>query len=104
MGREDLELGCEPKQLHSLVKRLRQKHGTASKVTPVPIQAFKGEATKWESHLPDNLQNLSPEGLARLFVLMSGRGSEIREGRVYMPMSCAVRSCGSRMRQSIESA
>ena len=89
VGREDLELGCEPKQLHSLVKRLRQQHGAASKVTPVPIQAFKDEATKWESHLPDNLQNLSPEDLARLFVLRSGRGSEIHEGRVYVPMSCA---------------
>ena len=48
VDREDLELGCEPKQLRSLVKRLRQKHGAASKVTPVPIQAFKDEATKWE--------------------------------------------------------
>ncbi|CAE6945734.1 RPL15 [Symbiodinium natans] len=85
LARKELELGCESKQLHNLVKRLRQKHGTASAVAPLPIQPFKDEAVRRQEEVSSNLQ--SPD-LAHVFVLKSPHGIVVQEDRVYVPVTC----------------
>ncbi|CAE7404177.1 RPL15 [Symbiodinium sp. CCMP2592] len=75
----------DPSRLHNLVKRLRQKHGTASSAKPVPIEAFLAEVKSWQADLP---KDLSAGDLSQLLVLKSPKGVVVEEGRIYVPLSC----------------
>ena len=84
--RANVELGCEPGQLHNLVRRLRQKNSQTSHVANVPVQVFLDEVKAWEADLPKDVGNV--EDLSRLIVLKSPHGSVVEDSRVYVPLSC----------------
>ena len=87
LRRAGLEFSCDSSQLHSPVKRLRQKHGTVSSTKPVPIEAFLDEVKSWQADVPEDLE--SAGDLSQLLVLKSPNGVVVEEGRVYVPLSCA---------------
>ncbi|CAE7609269.1 unnamed protein product, partial [Symbiodinium sp. CCMP2592] len=84
--RANLDLACEPEQVHSLVRRLRQKNKQTSHVAKVPIQIFLDEVKAWEADLPQDLDK--EEDLSRLIILKSPHGSVVEDSRVYVPLSC----------------